>query len=326
MNKPFWGIYASQLRDFITLKRQMGFKYMTEETILSIFDRFTIEHGESVMGITKELADGWYNFGPNSSDSYRYHKAVCLNQFSSYLCEIGIRSYIRRLPAFNSSFTPYIFSTRQIKALFTGCDALRTMRRDINSVVVILPALVRLLYSTGLRISEALALQDSDVNLEDDYLVVRDSKNGKQRMIPISRSVSLVCSEYRKYKDRLPLGLTRDPNFFVSLCGKACKRDSIHKWFHKALRAAGIPSCDHGPRVHDLRHTFSVHTLAMMAESGSDLYCSLPILSSYLGHECLESTNQYVRLTSEMYPGLLKEVDMVCLDVFPNLEVAHETN
>lgn len=325
MNKPFWGIYASHLKDFIALKRQMGFKYITEETILSLFDKFTIECGESVIGITKQLSDCWYNISPNSSDSYRYHRAVCLNQFSSYLCERGIRSYVRCLPAYNRSFTPYIFSTRQIKVLFAGCDALRTIKRNTNSVVVILPALVRLLYGTGLRISEALALKESDVNLEDDYLVVRDSKNGKERMIPISRSVSLVCREYRKYRNRLPLGLTRDPNFFVSLRGKACKRDSIHKWFHKALRAAGITKNNHGPRLHDLRHTFSVHALAMMAESGSDLYCSLPILSSYLGHECLESTNQYVRLTSEMYPGLLKEVDMVCLNVFPNLE-AYETN
>jgi integrase/recombinase XerD len=326
MNKPFWGIYASHLKDFIALKRQLGFKYQTEETTLSIFDRFTIERGESVIGITKELADCWYNISSKNSDSYRYHRVVCLNQFSAYLCERGIRSYIRSLPSNNSTFTPYIFSTRQVKALFAGCDALRTMKKNYNSVVVILPALVRLLYGTGLRISEALALKDSDVNLEDDYLVVRDSKNGKQRMIPISQSVSLVCKEYRKYRDRLPLVLTRDPNLFVSLCGKACKRDSIHKWFHKALRTADITRNDHGPRLHDLRHTFSVHTLAMMAESGSDLQCSLPILSSYLGHECLESTNQYVRLTSEMYPGLLKEVDMVCLNVFPNLEVQYEAN
>lgn len=326
MNKPFWGIYACHLRDFIALKRQLGFKYQTEERILSIFDRFTIERGESIVGITKELADSWYNVSETSSDSYRYHRVVCLNQFSTYLCERGIHSYIARLPLNKGTFTPYIFSTRQIKALFAGCDGLRSVKNNYNSIVIILPALVRLLYGTGLRISEALALEDSDVNLEDNYLVVRDSKNGKQRMIPISQSVSLVCREYRKYRDRLPLGPERDPNLFVSLCGKACKRDSIYKWFWMALRSAGINRTDQGPRLHDLRHTFSVHTLALMAESGSDLQYSLPILSNYLGHERLESTNQYVRLTAEMYPGLLKEVDMVCLNVFPSLEAHHETN
>ena len=73
-------------------------------------------------------------------------------------------------------------------------------------------------------------------------------------------------------------------------------------------------------RLDFLRHTFSVHSLAMMAESGVDLYCSLPILSTYLGHQSLEATNGYVRLTSEMYPGLLRDADMVCLNVFPNTD------
>lgn len=59
----------------------------------------------------------------------------------------------------------------------------------------------------------------------------------------------------------------------------------------------------------------------MMAEAGSDLYYSLPVLSTYLGHQSLEATNAYVRLTAEMYPGLLKDVDLICLNVFPKTEI-----
>jgi len=326
MNNLFCGIYANHLKDFIASKRQLGFNYKTEEITLKIFDRFTIERGESVIGITKQLSDDWYNFRPNISQTYRYHRSISLNQFSSYLCDIGIKSYIRSLPTYHKSFTPYIFSTLQVNALFDACDTLRAGKKHTNTVLMVLPALVRLLYGSGLRIGEVLALKDSDVNVEDNYLVVQDSKNGKQRMLPISQSVSLACSQYMEYRDRMPLVLAKDENFFVSLCGKACLRDSIHKWFGIALQIAGISRTQRGSRLHDLRHTFSVHSLAMMAESGSDLYCSLPILSGYLGHACLESTNQYVRLTSEMYPGLLKDIDMVCLNVFPNLEEAHETN
>jgi hypothetical protein len=62
-----------------------------------------------------------------------------------------------------------------------------------------------------------------------------------------------------------------------------------------------------------------------MAESGVDLYTSLPVLSTYLGHQSINSTNGYVRLTEVMYPGLLKDVDMICLNVFPNIE-NYETN
>jgi hypothetical protein len=62
-----------------------------------------------------------------------------------------------------------------------------------------------------------------------------------------------------------------------------------------------------------------------MAEQGIDLYCSLPTLSTYLGHQSLEATDAYVRLTAEMYPGLIKDVDLICLNVFPKtpLYAAH---
>lgn len=325
MSKQFLGIYASYIKQYIAFKRGLGFKYETAEIIYSIFDRFTIERGETVVGITKELADGWNRKKPNESDSYRYHRAVCLNQLSSFLCKTGIHSYIPQLPPNKNSFTPYIFSQDEITAIFESCDEVRTKKKVMNSTIIILPALFRLLYGTGLRISEALALQNKDVNLDENYLVVRDCKNGKEHMIPISDSLSNVCKEYLKYRNLLPFSLSENDYFFVSLTGKACKRDTVHNWFQKILWKASISRNDHGPRLHDLRHTFSVHSLAMMAESGVDLYCSLPILSTYLGHQSLESTNSYVRLTSEIYPGLLKDVDMICLNVFPNIE-SYETN
>lgn len=66
-----------------------------------------------------------------------------------------------------------------------------------------------------------------------------------------------------------------------------------------------------------LRHTFAVTSLAHMAESGIDLYASLPILSNYLGHRSIGATDHYVRLTANMYPDLINDMDTVCLDVFP---------
>lgn len=57
------------------------------------------------------------------------------------------------------------------------------------------------------------------------------------------------------------------------------------------------------------------------AESGLDLYYSLPILSEYLGHQSLEATEKYVRLTSEMYPGLIHDVNSICAYAFPEVDL-----
>ncbi|MFO7882372.1 MAG: tyrosine-type recombinase/integrase [Kosmotogaceae bacterium] len=318
----FWGIYAQYIRQFIKLKRDLGYKYLEEEYVYRRFDQFTIERGETEVGISKELADKWCERRNNESDTCRYHRCVCISQLSSYLCKLGIRSYIPRLPRIKSTFSPYIYSKKEIETIFNAADSLITPKKVMNSIIFIVPTLIRLLYGTGLRLGEALSLLNKDVNLSENYILVKDSKSGKQRLIPISESLSAVCQDYINYRRKLPVLQSDDCPFFISLNGSACLQPAVYRYFRIVLKAAGIPYIGkgQGPRIHDIRHTSACHALAKMAESGVDLYTSLPILSTYLGHQTLNSTNKYVRLTAAMYPGLLKDVDMICLNVFPNIE------
>lgn len=242
--------------------------------------------------------------------------------FSSFLRDLGIASYVLKLPPFPKyDFIPYIYSQKQIKSIFKAADRLLLHKRSMISAIFSVPALLRLLYATGIRIGEALELKENDVSIDEKYLRVKDSKNGKERIIPISDSLANVLKQYQRQKRKLPLAKGRPDYFFVKLDGKRCSHLAITKWFRDCLIETGVRSerRNHFPRIHDLRHTFAVTSLASMAEDGIDLYASLPILSTYLGHQSLDATNHYVRLTASMYPDLIKDVDMVCLDVFPKL-------
>ncbi len=318
MSKIYNSIYAEYICQFIALKKSLGFKYDTEGTILKFFDRLCYQRNESAVGVKRELWEAWIRLNPNESASYRYHRGVCVVQLSLYLIKQGIRSLIPQLPLNKKEFTPYVFSRNQVASFFHEADMMSVGKKNMNSIIFSLPCLWRLLYGTGVRIGEALALLEKEVNTEDRYIVIRDAKNGLERLVPMSESLSEVCRVYRLHKKRLPIRSDRSTPFFVSLNGSACSYDTVHSWFHKTLAKAGIPRYEHGARIHSFRHSFSVHSLAMMAETGQDLYCSLPVLSSYLGHQCLESTNGYVRLTAEMYPGLIKDIGSICLNVFPN--------
>ncbi len=68
-----------------------------------------------------------------------------------------------------------------------------------------------------------------------------------------------------------------------------------------------------------LRHSFSCHSFVKLSDEGMDLYCSWPYLSTYLGHQSLKATEQYVRLTAQTYPELLKDTDRLYVDVFPDI-------
>lgn len=319
MTREYNSIYGGHIERFIALKAKLGFKFNTGRVVLRQIDALAAERKETSPGINKKFAGIWSEKRPYESETYRYTRISILARFSLYLSDMGITSHVPRLPKFpHTTFVPYIYSQMEVFALFKACDKLRLATRRMDSCLMCMPALLRLLYATGIRISEAKALEDADVDLVDNYLRVTDSKNGKQRIIPISSSLASVCKEYKKYRDQMPLRRDGPDHFFVN--GKGGKiGQGVGSWFKKCLQGAEISyhGKDSAPRVHDLRHTFAVNSLVSMAEAGIDLYASLPILSSYLGHGSLGATNHYVGLTAEMYPDLIRDVNMVCLDVFP---------
>jgi integrase/recombinase XerD len=317
MSKHFYSVYATYMKELVELKRSLGFKYISGEFVLSVLDKFSTERNERAEGITKELSDAWCRKRNNESDSYHYKRCFILHSLSSFLCKKGIRSYIPPLPPVKNTFIPYIFPKKEIEEIFSACDNLQSGNNDLRSTVFIIPALIRTLYGTGIRISEALSLINRDVNLQDNYIILRDTKNGTDRLIPFSISLSEVLKEYVSYRNKLPIRTSQQTPFFVTLRGSFCDRDVIYRRFCKVLMLANIPK--DRVRLHDLRHTFAVHSLARMAEAGMDLYCSLPVLSTYLGHQSWRATNSYVRLTADMYPELITKIDLICFNVFPKL-------
>jgi integrase/recombinase XerD len=309
MTKDYNSIYGEHIQQFIAMKRKLGFKFVKDAKLLRSIDVLATESGQIAPGITKEFADLWIKKSLNESSRNHYQRAICLNHFSTFLFGLGILSYIPKLPPPpKTTFIPHIYSPLEVNALFEASDKLRMPNSCMSCSLICLPLLIRTLYSTGIRIGEALALKDEDVDLVENYLRVRDSKNGKERVVPISETLAEACRNYISYRNKMPSRkLFRC--FFVKLDGSKLTPATVGVWFRRCLALARIPYIGmyQGPRIHDLRHTFAVTSLANMAESGIDLYVSLPVLSTYLGHQSLESTN----------PNLIKDVNLICQDVFP---------
>ena len=317
----YYSVFGPYIVKFQELKNSLGYKYTYAGFALSSFDRLALEKNVFEIAVTKELADEFCQKGPNESDKTRYNRIQILSQFARFLSDLGFRSYIPKLPQFNSTYTPYIFSRNQMQTIFKASDELAPSRNR-NSVVYSIPVLIRLLYGTGIRISEALYLACNDINLHDKYIVLRNSKNGKDRMVPLSDSLAIACDEYLMYRNQFPV-IKNNNRFFIKPDGSPMSRGPVYNWFRKILYTINIShgGRGHGPRLHDLRHTFSVHSLVSMSESELDLYYALPILSTYLGHQSLDATDMYVRLTAEMYPDLIKKTSNICSSVFPVIDI-----
>lgn len=327
MNEFNYGsIYAPYFKQFIVMKKGLGYVSLRIEWVFLEFDNFFLANNITTFGITKQQVEQWRATRINDALSTICIKYSILSQFCRYMCKVGYDCYIPRSPVNppRNNFKPHIYSNLEMSDIFQACDHMRLYGRNMSSILFVIPIIIRLLYATGLRVSEALALKNKDVDFNRRCLIIRKSKNGEDRIAPMSGSLEEGLKQYLHYRNRMPIPRIKDTNgyFFVSANGTNCLQGSIYNWFRRALAISGIPHTgDHqGPRVHNLRHTFAVHALVQMAKSGLDLYYSLPLISTFLGHKSLGATDHYVRLTAEMYPDLLKDEKGICAYVFPKYD------
>ena len=173
---------------------------------------------------------------------------------------------------------------------------------------IIFPAILRLLYGCGLRISEALTLKLNDVDLTAGIIVIQDSKNGNSRQTPLSESLRTFLAVYQT---KMGTRIKPDGYFFPNAKGEQYSQRTTYDKFREILWQCRIPHTGKGPRVHDIRHTFAVHTLNHWSMEGRDCYIPLPVLAAYLGHKNISATEKYLRLTAEVFPHILEQMQTI---------------
>jgi len=163
---------------------------------------------------------------------------------------------------------------------------------------------------TGLRLSEAIGLQRSDVNLDEGVLTVRQSKFGKSRLVPLHRTTREALLSYAERRDA-HLGSRCGPHFFVAERGGRLLHQYVHRVFWRLSREIGLrrPGDHTGPRVHDFRHRFAIRTLLDGYRKGIDVEQQLPVLSTYLGHACVRDTYWYLSACPELMEQAARRLD-----------------
>ena len=313
MNKLFHytSIFSPFINNFIYEKELQGFKATQLKWMLLEFDRFFTQTSKKELFISSDDVKNWASTRAFDKPNTLYQKYCAMADFCRYMCLLGYECYIPRRPKKRSSnYSPTIFTHEQMRSIFNVCDNLVMKEHHAQSIMIIMPALIRLLYSTGIRISEALSVQNKDIDFDRKVIVLNDTKNRCQRLAPINESLEQVLKQYINYRNRIPSTDVVNPSSYllVSSVGKPCSRKTVLRYFHRIIEECGIPRrCDQrGPMVHEIRHSAAVHSLIKLTQEGVDIYCSLPLLATFMGHKKVLDTEAYVRLTQEMYPEVLK--------------------
>lgn len=320
MNKniKFSSVLGPIINDYILEKQSLGYKYSKGSKLMKKFDDFLINNNYKMLSLSKEIVLKWTNPRLNESKSTRSGRISAIRGLAKYMTRLEYNAYIyppKALKISRYSYIPYIFSKDELIKVFTICDNYPISKFSLNRHFII-KIIYKLLYCTGLRVSEAVNLKIENVDLDSGLLFIKNTKFNKERIIPVSKSLLI---ELKTYYNNVHRFKSINVYFFPSPNGGNYSPSTIYKLFREILWDAGISHSGKGPRLHDLRHTFTVHCLKKWVENNDDLIKLLPYLSTYLGHSDLRGTQHYLRLTSDLYPKIKSKVENYCSGIIPEV-------
>ena len=160
---------------------------------------------------------------------------------------------------------------------------------------------IGLLACTAMRISEALRLTRSDVDLEAGVITIRSGKFQTSRLVPTHHPTAPPLRAYAELRDRR-VTRPRSDAFFLSESGTSLKYITVHHTFDRLRHQLGWEAGrqQRAPRIHDLRHTFTVRCLIRWYEEGAEIDRKIASLSTYLGHADVSSTYWYLSAVPEL--------------------------
>lgn len=308
---------APLMEQFVQEKRACGYRYRAGADALARFDRFLSGEGLAQCELPRSLVRKWLAKQAHESATNHQVRTCTARRFAVFMVREGYSADVPG-PSLTAKggagFSPRILTHAEVQRLLYAVDHL-TPTAQSPLCHLVMPEIFRLLYGCGFRLNEVLHLRVADVDLNHGVLTLRDTKFGKDRLVPPAIPIVQRLQRFAAgFGARLP-----DAYFFPTLHGGPWSSTGIYQVYRKLLFRCSISHGGRGkgPRVHDLRHTMAVHTLLRWYREGADLDAKLPILATYLGHQSVAGTQRYLHLTAELFPQITMRANAAFGDVIP---------
>jgi integrase len=286
------------IKRYVDLKRTMGFKFRTQHSLLKLFGEFAIERGDRVV-ITQSAIE-WAGLAP--SPPQRHNRLATVRRFALAMHAEDPRHEVPPGDVFGREWfkrlTPHIYTSEEIIRLISAAARLLP-KNSIRAAAY--STLFGLLAATGLRVSEALALQIED--LTDDGLLVRKTKFKKSRLVVLHETTRHALERYLDCRTKIG---TPTRALFISTDCTELSYPRVNRTFLQLTRSIGLRAGPGrpGPRLHHLRHTFAARSLEQCGDSREQVARHMLALSTYLGHARASGTYWYLESTT----GLMQHV------------------
>ena len=291
MEIKYKSIFKKDIENLIMYENAMNFKSNSKLALLDL-DKYFISINKSIKNITKEEYYNYiYNYDDSNYDSYKRYLTIL--KLSRYLIRFGNTNVFVEEVMFdnNSDFKPHIYTKTEIRKIFFKIDSMKFEKKNLNYEY---PVLFRLLYSTGMRISEALKIKGKNVNLKNGEIDIILSKENISRKIYLSKTMIEVLKKYFNL-------MNFKNNDYIFSVSEA----SSLSVFKKVIKELNIKI--QRIRLHDLRHTFSTMALEKLIKKNFEPKEALAYLEQYIGHSNERSSEYYLHMTDKMMNEVLKK-------------------
>lgn len=292
---------------YLTERRRLGFGLRSAAYTLRGFARYVRHIGHHGPLTVEIMADWARRDSHGSSDPHTWARRLKqLRPFTRWLQQFDPRTEVPEEALFGrlpQRQAPHIYNEGEIVDLLA---AARALGPNLGLRGMIFETMFGLIACTGLRISEALALRNEDVDLVRGMLTIRQTKFAKSRQVPLHHSAIHSLRRYRSARDLSGESTEGNAPFFIGTRGRrrglALGERQVHRVFAELRKHLGWRNrgTHHAPRIHDLRHSFVVNRIMRWHVQGIDIDQAMLSLSTYVGHAMVTNTYWYLSAVPEL--------------------------
>lgn len=290
--------FSPLIDSFFDLRKALGYSPGTHAASMRLFDRYCAAVYPEEIHLTEKIVLGWLE--DRCTDIYE--KSITMRLFGQYLCAVGLDSYVlpEKYVTAKRNFSPYVFSDEELGRLFAAIDKVQPAKAE-PFIDEIAPVLYRMIYTCGLRPQEGRNLKTENIDFKTGEIHIIHTKRGKERMVVMSDDMKKLAVAYN---EKRKVFCKSSEYFFPSWKGENLTQHQVDHYLKNAWKEAN-PDCKQPPRIrtYDLRHRFASAVLMRWIDNGEPLQAKLPYLRTYMGHESLSETIQYIHILPENLVG-----------------------
>jgi len=313
--------FSNYIEKFINYRKASGsWNEPTYGLNIKLFDHFCANNYPNTE-LSQEMVDSWCTQRETENNRSCYTRTLVIRGFIDYLQKRELTNVtpIKPPKPEKKKYIPHAFSTEELIRFFHECDSIVPYRKRFASVLrkVTCPVFFRLLYSSGIRTTEARYLRCEDVDLIHGVLNIRKSKGYDQHYVALHESMTELLKHYNQTVNVLQPNRTY---FFESSKGKHYSRDwvgdNFTSFWSKANRTTSKVV------AYDLRHNYAITNINSWDDDSFEFSDKLHCLSKSMGHRWIESTLYYYSIVPRLADTLQEKTEAGFNDIVP--EVAYE--